>query len=128
MNAVSVELEHPILFVFDYTNRSMQIPEYDNEITVSANSSALSVKAVSEVDGPVQVHLSAEIPRNVLERLSVVFRGTIDVPNNRVSVVTSDNKKLLELDIGRAEADVTVAVDNEMHPSDIWIGAAASSR
>lgn len=127
MKAINAELEHPIIFVFDYENRDVRIPDYDEALTVSASASALSVKAISQVDGAVRLHLQTGLPDDVLNRSNVVFRGALSVPNRRVSVVTSENKKLLELEIGEPNAEIVVAVDDTKYPSEIWIGAAGSS-
>jgi hypothetical protein len=127
VKAINAELEHPIIFVFDYENRDVRIPDYDEALTVSASASALSVKAISQVDGAVRLHLQTGLPDDVLNRSNVVFRGALSVPNRRVSVVTSENKKLLELEIGEPNAEIVVAVDDTKYPSEIWIGAAGSS-
>jgi hypothetical protein len=127
VKAINAELEHPIIFVFDYENLDVRIPDYDEALTVSASASALSVKAISQVDGAVRLHLQTGLPDDVLNRSNVVFRGALSVPNRRVSVVTSENKKLLELEIGEPNAEIVVAVDDTKYPSEIWIGAAGSS-
>jgi hypothetical protein len=127
VKAINAELEHPIIFVFDYENRDVRIPDYDEALTVSASASSLSVKAISQVDGAVRLHLQTGLPDDVLNRSNVVFRGALSVPNRRVSVVTSENKKLLELEIGEPNAEIVVAVDDTKYPSEIWIGAAGSS-
>jgi len=116
-------LVHPILFVFDFSNRAFSVPEYDPGAPVSANETGLSVKAVSEVDGEVTVYLTDLIPPDVSARAHEVFVGSIPAPSKKVAVVTSENEKLLEAEVPSTAAQVRVLVDEPDSPTSIWVEA-----
>jgi hypothetical protein len=98
------------LFVFDFKNSDMQVPEYDESQVVSANESAISIRVISETDGAVTVHLERSLPDVVLRRTKEVFRGLVSTPGGRISVVTSQNEQLLELDVASPTTSLLVAV------------------
>jgi hypothetical protein len=123
MRKARVCLGHPLLFVFDYSNRAFSVPEYDPGAPVSANETGLSVKAVSEVDGEVTVYLTDLVPPEVSARAHEVFAGSIPAPSKKLAVVTSENEKLLEAEVTSTAAQVRVLVDEPDLPSTIWVEA-----
>jgi hypothetical protein len=119
----TVSISHPVLFVFDFGNRTFSVPVYDDAATVSANDTGISIKAVSEVDGEVTVHLTDVIPGAVEGQRHEVFVGLIPAPGKKIAVVTSENDKLAELDVASVRPRVRVLVDDPMFPADIWVEA-----
>lgn len=121
MSTASYTPLHPILFVFDFSNQNMVVPEYNLDQVASANDSCVSVRTIADVDGDVTVTLAETLP---LEVNGVeVFGGAIAAPSRRVAVVTSHNEKLLETEVQGERATVRIVVDDEAHPSRIWIEA-----
>ncbi len=113
--------EHPIVFVFDFQNERMEVPVYDPESVVAANESCISVRTIADVDGEVTVTLASSAPRDTMDVGLEVFHGTIDVPSRKVSIVTSQNQKLIEMDVKDTKASVRVLVNEKQNPSRIWV-------
>lgn len=87
---------HPIVFVFDFSNKNVAVPEYDSNAVTSANESCVSIRTIADVDGEVTVNLVEALPCNVADIGFEVFCGTINAPGRKVALVTSQNEKLLE--------------------------------
>lgn len=121
MTRVVCSLEHPIIFVFDFDNEDVEIPEYDESKVVSRNENCLSVRAISDVDGDVKIGLNESVPENMDVTMIEVFKGTIATPNRKLSVVNSQNEKLLETDVSTERTGVRVMVDDEKFPERIEV-------
>jgi hypothetical protein len=113
----------PIVFICDSTNRNQQIPEYDPSRVASATSTCISVRTVSEVDGEVTAFLeealSLEVQRDAIE----VYSGRVDAPGGRIALVDSEDTKLLESGFVGTRPRVRVFVDDDMHPTTVWVEA-----
>jgi hypothetical protein len=103
--------EHPIVFVFDYSNEAIEIPTYSRERPIVANESCVSIKTISGIDGDVMVELVSAGPEHEADS-NVAFNGIIQTPSGRVAVVSSMNEKLLELDVNEKAARVQVVFDD----------------
>lgn len=112
---------HPIIFIFDPSNDSIEVPEYNAERVASSSTSCVSIRTIADVDGDVTATLAMQPPIETTIGSVEVFRGTIDTPGGRVALVTSENKTLLEMKVSRPRASVRVLVDDEMHPARIWV-------
>lgn len=121
MTRVVCSLEHPIIFVFDFDNEEVEIPDYDPDSVVSKNQCCLSVRAVSETDGDVNLSLNESLYSNEHKFMTEVFEGTIFVPNERLAIVNSINEKLLETEVSSKHVGVRVLVDNEDLPESIEV-------
>ncbi|WP_437485327.1 hypothetical protein WME75_00580 [Sorangium sp. So ce1014] len=121
METTTYSPSHPIIFVFDPSNSSMDVPVYDPGRTVSFNASCVSIRTIADVDGDVTVTLAADLPPGTIAGSTEVFRGLIDTPGERVALVTSENRALLEMNINRRRVPIRVLVDDEMHPARIWV-------
>lgn len=113
---------HPIVFVFDFLNELMEVPEYDANSVTSANNSCVSVRTIADVDGDVTANLATDIPNDVTNAVKV-FHGAIDSPNKKIALVTSENEKLLELGVSSIKAEIRIFVDDVKNPSRIWVAA-----
>lgn len=120
MVTISSSLEHPIIFLFDFENRKMIVPEYDHESTVSYNDSCISIKALSDVDGDVEITMGY-FSNVEINDLREVFSGNISLPNKKISIVTSLNEKIIELDVENVRSIVTIFVDDDEFPSRILV-------
>lgn len=114
MHTASYTPSHPILFLFDFSNANMIVPECNPEEVVSANDSCVSLPTIADVDGDVTVTLAETLPREAggVE----VFDGVIAAPSKRVAVVTPHNEKLIETGVHRERATVRIVVDDEVYP------------
>jgi hypothetical protein len=113
----------PILFVCDFNNGDMVVPEYDETTIVSSNDTCVSVRTIADVDGSVTVSLSTSLPREAALEGHIEFAGVIKTPSGKVAAVTSENVKLLEIEVGADRTRLEVAVDDDQHPSRVWIAA-----
>jgi hypothetical protein len=112
---------HPILFVMDFSNDAVEIPEYKPESVTSSNESCVSVRTVADVDGEVTVFLSDGLPPGAQSDARPVFSGSIRTPSGRLALVTSENEKLVECDFGADKVGVRIFVDDEDYPTTIWV-------
>lgn len=115
---------HPIVFVMDFSSDAVEIPEYESDKITASNSTCVSVRTIADVDGEeVTVFLDGSRAFDGRELGRRVFSGEIQLPNGTVSVVTSENEKLLEHSVGKKSAEIQIFVDDEEHPTKIWISA-----
>jgi hypothetical protein len=123
MNERTLSLDHPILFVEDFSNPELVIPEYSKDSVVSSNASCISIRAIMYVDGEVVVRLLCGNPLTLPHGLSQVFEGVIATPGKNVAIVTSDNEKIIDVDVPGESTRIIVRVNDEEFPSDILIEA-----
>jgi hypothetical protein len=123
MNTRTYTPSHPIVFIFDYTNSHVDLPHFQEEKLVEQSRTAVYIRTIADVDGDVTVTLVH--PQNDDSAPGVeVFTGVIEVPGSKVAVVTSDNEKLLEIDLSRTVAEIRICVDDVSFPTQIWVEAA----
>jgi hypothetical protein len=115
-------LPHPIFFVFDHHNPDIEIPQHA-EASVASTPSCVCVPALASVDGQVTISLSRHPAPPEPAFASQIFSGLIAAPSGHVSVVTSENQKLLELPVASARPWVRILVDDPRFPSTAWIEA-----
>jgi hypothetical protein len=123
MTTISYSPTHPILFIADYSNEHLEVPEYNRASVIAANQSCVSVRTISDVDSYITVSLTPAPTTDAAANGIEVFLGMIDSPSRRVAVVTSHNERLLAIDVGNRTASIRVLVNEEDHPSRIWIEA-----
>ena len=114
---------HPIVFVMDFSSDAVEVPEYDPEHAAASNGTCVSVRTVADVDGEVTVFLGDRHPSGAEGVGRIVFSGRIRVPTGNVTVVSSENEKLLEHPVGKETAELEVFVDDEEHPAVVWVCA-----
>lgn len=124
MSEVTVAVPNAILFVVDPKNRDAEVPVYDIGKLVCATRSCVSVATISDVDGDVAVTLSPRSDSDLASDRLVVFSGTVQTPNRRIAVVTSQLQVLLETDVSGSECPISIAVDDSGAASvvDVRIG------
>lgn len=123
MKKATFSLEHPILFVDDFSNQDIVIPEHSPERVVSATPSCLSINTIADVDGEISVTLISEGEAQAPPEFFTVFEGKLATPNRKVAVVTSEDKKTIEIDVKKRTTNIKVSVNDTTFPSDIWIQA-----
>lgn len=112
---------HPIVFVMDFLNDDVEIPEYDPETVASSNDTCVSVRTIADVDGEATVVLADRLPPAEVGVAQQVFVGSIRTPNGKVALVTSENQTLVECDVGKDTVGLQIFVDDEAHPTTIWV-------
>ena len=122
MSTLTCSLEHPIIFVFDYKNKDAIIPEHDPDLIVSANSSCASIRAICYVDGDITINL-AEKSSDKPAALIKAFEGCVETPTKHLSVVNSENEKLLEREVEFELTTISIWIDEVEHPSLIFVEA-----
>lgn len=121
MTTVTYTPSHPIIFIFDFLNENMEVPEYDPLEVVAANNSCLSIRTIADVDGDVTVELLQAFPNDHSNMGEEVFQGAIHAPNRKIAVVTSLNEKLLEADVSDTKVNIHIFVDEKENPSRVQI-------
>jgi hypothetical protein len=114
---------YPIVFVMDFSNDAVKIPEYDPRHVAASNNTCVSVRTIADVDGEVTVFLADSPPSHADGLGCHVFTGDIQAPSGAVAVVTSENEKLLEHSVGKETVELQIFVDDEDHPSKVWVFA-----
>lgn len=112
---------HPIIFVFDPGNRSMNVPCIDAGNIVSSNGSCISVRTIADVDGDVEITLSRTPPALESAPQGPVFNGQIATPNRIVAIVTSEDRTILMEQVDDVAAMVSVYVDDLDQAARIWV-------
>lgn len=123
MNSIIFSPAHPIVFICDYDNLEAEIPIYDPDSLVSATKTCISVGTQPSVEGDVTVTLASCEPGSEEEPYIEVFSGVVEVPNGQVAIVTSEDEKLLTVDLASTSAAVRIWVDNKVTPRRVWVTA-----
>jgi len=121
MNKATLSLSHPILFVMDFGNSEVVVPEYSAESTVSATSSCISIRGIADVDGDLTVRLIREQDMLTVTGLLNVFEGPLATPGKKAAIVTSSNEKVMEIDVAGDVTSIRVSVDDTEFPSEILV-------
>jgi hypothetical protein len=101
----------------------VEIPEYINEQVTAANEWCVSVATQTEEDGVTEITITdTDIPVN---DLSLVFEGSINTPNRKVSVVSSDATTILTGNVISEKTHLQVWVDDLSFPARITIRLAS---
>jgi hypothetical protein len=121
MRAVTLAPPHAILFVFDPSNKRVQVPEYVAGELIAVNSTAVSVGTQAEVDGETTVTLGSRNEALDLSGFEKVFEGKVETPGRRLAVVTSERHTILEAEVGGTESKIAVWADDGRSPGHIIV-------
>ena len=125
MKSATLSLDHPIIFLEDFGNPDVQIPEYSEQLLTAATPSCISVRVVCYVDGEVTLRLMREASEVNLDRLVNVFDGTITTPTRKVAAVTSENEKAVEIEVPHEVTRMRVFVNRIDFPDEVLVVAGA---
>jgi len=120
MSRMVISPPHPILFVYDPTNKDVVDPVHiDDQLTVATESS-VSVKVQASVDGDVDIclDLGDTLPSSTLYR---AFSGRIATPGGKIAIVTSELEPLLDLDVPKGSVAVCIWVDDVHRPAQVVV-------
>jgi hypothetical protein len=126
MKSITFSPAHPIVFICDYDNLDAEIPIHDEASLVCATNTCISVGTQPNVDGDVTITLATREPQSEEEPYTEVFSGVVEVPNGELAIVTSEDEKLLAIDVASTSAAVRVWVDNQVTPRRVWVIAHAT--
>lgn len=119
MSNATISPPNAILFVFDPTNKDIVVPPYvDGEIT-AATETCVSVGTQASVDGETEVSL--DLDNATPSDLHQAFFGSIVTPGGKIAVVTSKFERVLELDVPKGKANVSVWVDDLRNPAQVTV-------
>lgn len=118
---------HPIVFVMDFLNHDVEVPEYNPKTVVSNNDTCVSVRTIADADGEATVVLADHLPPDTAGAARRVFVGKIRTPSGMVALVTSENQKLVECKVKKDTVDLEIFVDDEVHPTTVWVILAQTS-
>jgi hypothetical protein len=123
MSEATISLSHPVLFITDFSNSGVTIPEYSAESTVSATPSCISIRVIADVDGDVTVKLIGEQRSSASSDLVKVFEGPIATPGRKLAVVTPHNERITEIDVVGNVTMTRVSVNEMDFPSEVLVEA-----
>ena len=122
MSSVTISPPNGILFVFDPTNKNVDVPSYvDGELTASTTT-CISVGTQAPSDGETTVTLS--VSDDPVMGMQHVFSGVLST-SGTLAVVTAELKKILELTVSKGNIGVSIWVDDLRNPSQIVINCSS---
>ena len=104
MKSITFSPAHPIVFICDYDNLDAEIPIHDEASLVCATNTCISVGTQPNVDGDVTITLATRDPQSKEGPYIEVFSGVVEVPNGELAIVTSEDEKLLAIDVASTSA------------------------
>ena len=110
-----------ILFIFDISNESVQIPDYIDGRLISANETCISVGTQAEIDGEVVVSLLDINLALDTNKFQQEFVGSILTPGSKLAIVTAEMDIVLQKDIQRDSTEVSIWVDDFRCPSAVIV-------
>ncbi|WP_426214459.1 hypothetical protein [Pseudomonas sp. DWRC2-2] len=118
----SVELDHPVLFILDYSNEHIEIPEFNEKTGINHSPSCVSVGAISYADGKVAVSLYKRKEHNHdPAKMKKIISTEILTPSKKISVTNAENSKLLEIDSPDTSTTITVYTDSSPYAENVII-------
>ena len=123
MSWITINSDHPIIFVHDVENEQVVVPRYAENSPVSFNKTCISVVTRSYVDGETKVRLRLHPPQTQSE---LVFDGEVCTPSGSISVNTSETESILFSNTKSSITRVCIWMDDMKYPNiiDIYISPA----
>lgn len=114
-------IPNAIVFLYDLTAPSIQIPEYKEDTIVSYNKSCISIGTQSDVDGEVTLKLSEKINIADKDHCEKIFNGEVDTSGKKLAISTSEVEGVLEISVKTSKTPITIWVDDTKFPSLVLI-------
>jgi hypothetical protein len=121
MSTITLSPRNSIVFVYDSSHRSVEVPTYVAGDLVAASQTCVSIGTLAEIDGETTITLADSIDGISVGEL--FFDGVLLTPGHEVSVCTSENEKLLTLPIKASHARVRVFANDPSEPDEIVVVA-----
>jgi len=119
MSTTKVSPPNSIIFIYDHSNREVDVPAYMNGALVAANSTCISVGTLAFMDGETEITLTDD--SHDIEVGELVFDGTLQTPGMEVSICNSLNEKLLAVPVSDVSARVRVFANDPSEPDRIVV-------
>lgn len=109
------------IFVFDATAKNIMIPACVSRELIASNDTCVSVGTLSESDGETTIEITSDRVYLVQADLRWTHGLRINTPGKQVSVVTSQNDRLLTVDCLATKSAITIGVNDESEPDRVVI-------
>ncbi|MGO1069706.1 hypothetical protein [Lysobacter sp. CA199] len=122
MNTITISPPNSIIFLYDQSNGSVEIPVYTSGEIVSANITCISVGTLSAADGETTITLTDEV--QVIDDTGMLaFDGLLHLPGLELSVCSSHNERLLTMKLPTSQARVRIFINDDREPDNIIVQA-----
>jgi hypothetical protein len=120
---VTLSVPNAIIFLYDLTSENILIPEYIDNVLVTANEKCITIGTQACVDGDVTIRLSGHVSELEKQSCEQVFAGNISTPGKKLAVSTSEDDAILQIDVKGEKTQVFAWVDDSDFPSLVLIEA-----
>ncbi|MEM8564519.1 MAG: hypothetical protein AAGF57_19925 [Pseudomonadota bacterium] len=118
---LNLMLPRGMLYLYDWRNDHVEIPEYDDSRAVSATPTALSIALTSDEEGDVSVKISQL--DNELEYSSRFGTFRLSCPNKMLSLCVMSDDEVHRISLNHHEMEVSISGKSEKFPSEIFISS-----
>lgn len=119
----TLSIPNAIIFLYDLASKDIKIPEYIDNVLVTANQKCISIGTQADVDGDVTIRLSSQINDADKKSCEQVFGGLISTPGKKLAVSISEDEAILQVNVKGRKTQVFVWVDDSDFPSLVLIEA-----
>jgi hypothetical protein len=123
MSTIKLSPPNAILFVFDVTNKDVNVPQYIDGRLVASNNTCISIGTQAPVDGETTVSLEKRLQDVATHGPHRVFEGRVECPGRKIAVTTSELKTVLTWDLEDTSAQVEIWVDDLHNPARVAVVA-----
>jgi hypothetical protein len=110
-----------MLFLYDWDNLDAEIPEYNEDTTVSGTLTALSIALISDEDGRAEIVLGEAESQEELPFHFGVF--SLNCPNMSLSLCVMGDEEVERIAVTEKEIEVSVSGNADKFPSSIFISS-----
>ena len=118
MSTITVSPPNSIIFLYDQSNPSIEVPVYISGEVVAANITCISVGTLSAADGETTITLTDDV-QGIEDIGMLTFDGLLQLPGSELSVCSSHNEKLLTMQLPAFEARIRIFVNDDREPDNI---------
>ena len=118
---VQVAPANSIIFIFDTASKNIVVPTYLPGELIASNKTCISVDTLSEYDGETSIEISSDLARFEDRDLAWTQDLRISTPSKKVSIVTSQNDRLLSLECSDTTTKIAIGVNDENEPDRIVV-------
>lgn len=115
----TIELDHPLIFVFDPESPEFELPGEEVNSPAAANEHCIVVFAQHYVDGPVSI-LLGDFGLHVGSGLKIC-EGKLSTPSREIGVFRADNVEILSRKLKGPVSEFVIRVDRPFNASKIYI-------
>lgn len=122
MSTITISPPNSIIFLYDQSNPSIEVPAYTPGEIVAANITCISVGTLSAADGETTITLTDDV-QSIDDIGVLTFDGVLQLPGSELSVCSSHNEKLLTMKLPTSQARVRIFVNDDREPDNIIVQA-----